>query len=1139
VDATFDGSGNYVGGSVLQYCKVLYAGGSGVNAAIQISSAAPFIDHCEVGDSAYAGIRADNPQNLKITNTTVRNNRWGGIIATGTGQITITGSTIRDQNITHVHGIDGPNGGGISISGNLVATITNNTIANNSNGGYCKDGGGIGISGGTFTITNNTITGNAAVNRGGGINVSSGTGTISNNTLQGNTSASSCTQYGTGGAGINVSGGTVTITGNTINGNRASNCGDGGNGGGGIYVGGGTATITNNTISGNFYDCGNSGSDNGGAGVWIGNMWGGSGPGGPGPTVILTNNTITGNQIQNRGNGAGLYIDCSTFTVTDNTISNNNLNNSSYAGISGIRFTNSYSCVQSGSTFARNVITGNSGTNAQSSVIRIPVSYYAINNNSIHGNNTPYTLWYDGANGTTLNATNNWWGTTDVTQIQNQIWDRNDDLNKGVVNYNPLLMSEGGSSNYIPTATANANPSFGYVPLTVNFTGSGSDNDGTVASYEWDFNGDGVYDWSSTVNGNVGHQYTTSGNYVAVFRVTDNLGLANKILVKVGAVQSGQAIDVGGEIPSNQTWSSGYTFRATDNIIVPTGVTLTIEPNVEVRFNGGKGLQVYGTLVARGTASQPITFTTSSTTPTAGAWQFLNFTDSSVDAAFDGSGNYVSGSVLQYCKVLYAGGSGVNAAIQISSAAPFIDHCEVGDSAYAGIRADNPQNLKITNTTVRNNRWGGIIATGTGQITITGSTIRDQNITHVHGIDGPNGGGISISGNLVATITNNTIANNSNGGYCKDGGGIGISGGTFTITNNTITGNAAVNRGGGINVSSGTGTISNNTLQGNTSASSCTQYGTGGAGINVSGGTVTITGNTINGNRASNCGDGGNGGGGIYVGGGTATITNNTISGNFYDCGNSGSDNGGAGVWIGNMWGGSGPGGPGPTVILTNNTITGNQIQNRGNGAGLYIDCSTFTVTDNTISNNNLNNSSYAGISGIRFTNSYSCVQSGSTFARNVITGNSGTNAQSSVIRIPVSYYAINNSIHGNNTPYTLWYDGANGTTLNATNNWWGTVDASVIYTQIYDFEDNLLKGVVNFSPIRGSDSTSPILGPANPTISVTGYSGTLADPIVNLALSATSPTQMLISDDHTFPSQFQWETFAATKEFHSDGVTG
>ena len=118
-----------------------------------------------------------------------------------------------------------------------------------------------------------------------------------------------------------------------------------------------------------------------------------------------------------------------------------------------------------------------------------------------------------------------------------------------------------------------------------------------------------------------------------------------------------------------------------------------------------------------------------------------------------------------------------------------------------------------------------------------------------------------------------------------------------------------------------------------------------------------------------------------------------------------------------------------------------------------------------------------------------------------------------------------------------MYYDGASNTTLNATNNWWGTVDASVIYAQVYDFEDNLLKGQVNVSPILGTDSTTPALGPANPRVSFTGYGGTTTDPILNLALSATSPTQMLISDDHTFPAQFAWESYATTKEFHTDGT--
>lgn len=76
-----------------------------------------------------------------------------------------------------------------------------------------------------------------------------------------------------------------------------------------------------------------------------------------------------------------------------------------------------------------------------------------------------------------------------------------------------------------PTAVANASPSNGPVPLSVNFTCTGNDKDGTIALYEWDFDGDGVFDYSSTTSGNVDHIYTGVGEAVAVCRITDNSGL--------------------------------------------------------------------------------------------------------------------------------------------------------------------------------------------------------------------------------------------------------------------------------------------------------------------------------------------------------------------------------------------------------------------------------------------------------------------------------------------------------------------------------------------------------------------------------------------------------------------------------------
>ncbi|MCX6029266.1 MAG: right-handed parallel beta-helix repeat-containing protein, partial [Chloroflexi bacterium] len=674
--------------------------------------------------------------------------------------------------------------------------------------------------------------------------------------------------------------------------------------------------------------------------------------------------------------------------------------------------------------------------------------------NSIHNNPAPYALYYDGANGMTLDATNNWWGTTDVVEIADRIFDRNDDLNKGIANYNPLLMAEGGQSNHIPSATANANPPFGYIPLTVNLTGLGSDSDGSVASYEWDFEGDGVYDWSSTVNGNVSHQYTASRNYVAVFRVTDNLGLANKILVKVGAVQPGQAIDVGGEIPQNQTWSTGYSFRVTDNVIVPTGVTLTIEPNVEVRFATGKGLQVYGTLVARGTNTQPITFTTSSETPAAGAWQFLNFTDSSVDATFDEDDNYVSGSVLQYCKVLYGGGSGAPGAIQIQNAAPFIDNCQISHSMGLGIYATNPPDLRISNNTLSDNTRMG-------------------------------------------------------DAYHSSGGGIYLGGGNATITNNTVSNNTAYEGAGGINVVSASAStlISGNTITGNRADGN--SAGVGGVRVASNTAGVTIRNNTISANGGS-AGSGGAGGGiktkdthaDVVIDGNT--MADNVFGGGWEDA---------AGI---DLWGSSAP------ISLTNNTITGSQ----GRGVNA-VNIGALTIRGNTVSGS----AGYLGIGiYIRDGNAnvvidHNTVESNDEYgAAAVFVGNN-------------NWTVIYNSIHNNPAPYALYYDGANGMTLDATNNWWGTTDASVIVAQVYDFEDNLLKGQANVSPILGTDSSTPPAGPTNPTVSITGYAGTTADPIVALALSATGAAQMLISDDHTFPPQFAWESFAATKEFHSDGT--
>lgn len=76
-----------------------------------------------------------------------------------------------------------------------------------------------------------------------------------------------------------------------------------------------------------------------------------------------------------------------------------------------------------------------------------------------------------------------------------------------------------------PIVTSDATPSNGGVPLTVSFTCDATDPDGSVALYEWDFEGDGSFDFSSPTSGATSHTYTTQGTFPARCRVSDADGL--------------------------------------------------------------------------------------------------------------------------------------------------------------------------------------------------------------------------------------------------------------------------------------------------------------------------------------------------------------------------------------------------------------------------------------------------------------------------------------------------------------------------------------------------------------------------------------------------------------------------------------
>jgi len=406
--------------------------------------------------------------------------------------------------------------------------------------------------------------------------------------------------------------------------------------------------------------------------------------------------------------------------------------------------------------------------------------------------------------------------------------------------------------------------------------------------------------------------------------------------------------ELGGLIAEDMTLTvTNSPHDMTRSVLVNEGVTLTLEPGVTISIADGAGLRINGCLIAQGTEANPITFT-SATGMTAGLWNGINFTDTATDATFDDGGNYVCGSILQYCTIKYGGGSGAYGLVQIDQSNPFIDNCIIQYSETSGIFAMNASSLKIYNSTISNNNGapfdnngsylsslenGGGIYTYGGSVTISDCTITDN---ATGGYDGVSyGGGIYCDSN--STLTNCTITDNySRVGTNSYGGGI-YCGSNSTLTNCTITDNFSSSGGG----SSGGGIycgdnsmLTNCTIINNYVSRISNDVNSYGGGLYCNG-SVALTDCTITGNSSSV--DDNSYGGGIYCVSNT-TLANCTITHNS----STGYNSYGGGIYCGS------------DATLTNCAVTNNNSSGDDDsyGGGLYCD-GNGTLTDCIITNNN------------------------------------------------------------------------------------------------------------------------------------------------------------------------------------------
>jgi len=165
-------------------------------------------------------------------------------------------------------------------------------------------------------------------------------------------------------------------------------------------------------------------------------------------------------------------------------------------------------------------------------------------------------------------------------------------------------------------------------------------------------------------------------------------------------------ITVNQDITASATWTSDKTYLISGEVNIDNNSVLTIQPGTVIKFEAGASLTIgyysNATLIANGTASNPIIFKSSALLPSAGAWDGLYFY------------NYtLNNTSLAYCNIQYAGSNASYGAVNLFGCDIAINNCTISNSGSAGVYTSYSNNkggfVTYTNNTINTTAKYGIV----------------------------------------------------------------------------------------------------------------------------------------------------------------------------------------------------------------------------------------------------------------------------------------------------------------------------------------------------------------------------------------------------------------------------------------------